>query len=70
LKPGGLLLMTAPRQIARWTDVLTGEEAVSLGEARYRTILSGAGLEIRGQAVDEGGNDTWFAVKAGRGAGD
>ena len=65
LKPGGRLLFTAPRQAVEWVDVLTDAPAVSLGEDGYRAILSRAGVEVEGLAVDEGGNDTWFAVKSG-----
>lgn len=63
LKPGGRLLFTAPRQICRWQDNLTGRESVSLGSADYRRLLEVERLvEIRG-AEDEGGNHYYFARK-------
>jgi len=63
LNPGGRLLFTAPKQAQTWTDVLTRLESVSLGQERYEEILRAEGLEITGDAVDEGENYYYLAVK-------
>ena len=63
LKPGGRLLMTAPWQAVEWADLQTGRTSVSLGRERYLALLAEARLQPTGEAVDEGGNHYWLAVK-------
>ena len=66
LRPGGRLLMTAPRQVGEWADALTGRRSVSLGEERYRALLAGARLVLTGEGDDEGDNHYWLATKRDR----
>ncbi|WP_221233918.1 class I SAM-dependent methyltransferase [Neolewinella aquimaris] len=63
LRTGGKLLFTAPRVKTEWKDVLTGEQSVSLGAERYKTVLSEAGLSLLAEFEDEGGNYYFDAVK-------
>ena len=44
LRPGGQVLFTAPWQIGEWDDSMTGEVSRSLGEGRYRALLTAAGF--------------------------
>jgi SAM-dependent methyltransferase len=64
LKPGGQFLFTAPTQVATWDDLLTGRQSVSLGEEAYEAILSGVGLRLIEEFVDEGGNHYYLASKS------
>lgn len=63
LGSGGRMLMTAPWQVAEWTDALTGLPSESLGRARYEALFEAAGLLVTGEADDEGGNHYWFAMR-------
>lgn len=63
LKPGGRFLFTAPWQVCRWPDNLSGQTSISLGVDRYRSILEAAGLVLAGEADDEGDNHYYFATK-------
>src|SRR5436853_846834 len=63
LKPGGRFLFTAPREILKWADNLTGRASYSLGEAAYRKLLEDAGLALIGDDVDEGENYYYLSVK-------
>jgi len=56
LKPGGRLLFSAPHQVCSWDDLLTGRQSMSLGADEYRRILTGHGLHIVDERVDEGEN--------------
>ena len=63
LDPGGSFLFTAPSQVCRWDDVLTGRESVSLGADAYRAALAAAGLTLVAEHDDEGGNHYYEALK-------
>jgi 2-polyprenyl-3-methyl-5-hydroxy-6-metoxy-1,4-benzoquinol methylase len=63
LNPGGRFLFTASREVVRWNDSLTGRESVSLGAGAYANILAAEGLEVIGNASDEGENYYYFVVK-------
>lgn len=65
LKPGGRLLFSAPRQICAWDDFLTGQPSLSLGADEYRRIVTGSGLQLVGEQVDEGENHYYEALKPG-----
>lgn len=64
LKDGGHFLFSAPYQICAWSDVLTGQESVSLGTKGYEAVLRSVGLEITGCYVDEGENHYFACRKA------
>lgn len=61
LRPGGHFLFTAPAAPCQWVDAITGQTSVSLGAEAYRTLLTGAGLCLHGEAEDEGENHYFFA---------
>ena len=63
LVPGGRLLFTSPHQACSRTDILTGTGSVSLGVDRYREVLAAGGLELLGEASDEGENHYYFAAR-------
>lgn len=63
LVPGGQFLFTAPHQQCKWRDLLTNRESMSLGATAYRALLESAGLELIGDAEDEGQNYYYFARK-------
>jgi len=63
LRPGARFLFTAPQQACEWTDSLTGQPSVSLGEAAYRQALAEAGLTLAAQFTDEGRNHHYDAVR-------
>lgn len=63
LKKGGRFLFTAPTQRARWRDMLTSRESVSLGAEEYERLLSEAGLRVEGEYTDEGENHYYACVK-------
>lgn len=56
LAPGGQFLFSAPIQIGKWNDILTGEESISLGVDQYTQALSSAGLQLLRTALDDGNN--------------
>lgn len=61
LNPGGRFLFASPAEACTWTDVLTGRRSQSLGADAYEAALSGAGLTLVGEYVDEGGNHYYDA---------
>ncbi|TQV78826.1 class I SAM-dependent methyltransferase [Exilibacterium tricleocarpae] len=63
LDPGGHFLFTSPSPVCEWTDLMTGRKSRSLGEETYIRLLSEAGLDLVGNAVDEGENYYFHAVK-------
>ena len=63
LKPGGRFLFTAPEELCRWTDILTGEECRSLGAAQYRRVLNDGGLIVLCEFVDDGKNHYFDVAK-------
>lgn len=65
LRPGGQFLFTAPTQVGKWDDLLTGQESISLGQERYTDALASAGLEVAMTRSDEGKNNHYFTVKTG-----
>jgi SAM-dependent methyltransferase len=60
---GGRFVFTAPREVCEWTDIMTGQRSVSLGEEAYRGLLTSAGLVLVGDADDEGDNHYYMTVK-------
>lgn len=63
LAPGGRFLFTAPRQVGTWTDILTGRPSQSLGVESYEAILTGAGLTLVDEYLDEGQQHYFSARK-------
>lgn len=63
LKPGGRFLFTAPSQVCKWNDVLTGQRSRSLGTDAYRMILEDAGLRLEATFEDRGSNHYYDAVR-------
>lgn len=63
LNPGARFLFTAPRQACGWTDSLTNQPSLSLGESVYRQTLAQAGMLLADQDTDEGGNHYYDAVR-------
>lgn len=63
LRPGGTFLFTAPWQTATWEDVSTKRQSISLGGDVYRALLGEAGLSVRAEYDDEGGNHYYDAIK-------
>lgn len=57
LNPTGRFLFTAPIQICRWNDIITGQQSRSLGRERYEEALIAAGLSLLGTYTDEGDNN-------------
>lgn len=71
LTPGGRFLFTAPRDACNWRDILTGRPSLSLGAECYEAILTGAGLAVLDEYLDEGENhyfDTRKRHKAATGS--
>ena len=66
LRPGGRLLFTAPAQVCKWLDAMTGEESSSLGAETYRRTLAALGLSVLREYEDEGENHYYDAVKDGK----
>jgi cyclopropane fatty-acyl-phospholipid synthase-like methyltransferase len=56
LAPGGQFLFSAPIQMGKWNDILTGEESISLGVDKYVQALSSADLQLLRTASDDGNN--------------
>ncbi|MBS1726004.1 MAG: class I SAM-dependent methyltransferase [Armatimonadetes bacterium] len=61
LNPGGRFLFTSPRDLCTWLDGMTGLESRSLGQKAYEACFQENGLELVGNAVDEGENYYYFA---------
>lgn len=66
LGDSGQLLFTAPRQVARWKDSLTGHDSESLGAEEYRERMIAAGLQPTEEWDDAAGNHYYLAAKADR----
>lgn len=64
LRPGGSFLFSAPRIQCQWRDIQTGQLSLSLGEVEYRHMLNTAGMLLRNEYVDKGGNHYFDAVLA------
>lgn len=64
LSPGARFLFTAPRQACEWTDPLTNQPSLSLGEEAYRQTLAHAGMLLAECYMDEGENHYYDAVLA------
>lgn len=62
LEPGGRFLFSAPRPACAWTDSLTGQPSLSLGEEEYQRVLEQTGLRLTGQHMDAGGNHYFDAA--------
>jgi len=56
LRPGGQFLFSAPIELGKWNDILTGEESISLGKDKYTQALSSAGLQLVRTTLDDGNN--------------
>ena len=63
LTSGGRFLFTAPRQACTWMDILTGGRSLSLGAEVYEAILTGAGLALVDEYLDQGDNHYFDARK-------
>lgn len=63
LVSGGQFVFTAPWQIARWNDLMTKRQSVSLGRDAYAEALTAAGLTLTGSRTDEGENYYYFTEK-------
>ena len=63
LRPGGQLLLTAPLQTGGWTDLMSREQSLSLGESRYREVFAAAGLDVIDTFSDAGNNNHYLASK-------
>lgn len=62
LRPGGQFLFSAPTQIGKWNDILTGEESISLGKDRYVEALLSSSLQFVRTVLD-GSNNYYIAKK-------
>jgi len=65
LLPAGRFLFTAPTQTGKWKDSNTGNECISLGEARYNSILSESGFHVLSTYYDSGENNYYDTQLAG-----
>ena len=63
LRSGGTFLFTAPLATCTWADASTKRQSVSIGADAYRALLADAGLSVRAEYDDEGGNHYYEAVK-------
>ncbi|WP_340266098.1 class I SAM-dependent methyltransferase [Sphingobium mellinum] len=63
LESGGRFLFSAPREVCRWNDTLTGRASMSLGADAYAAHLTSVGLRLDDCRSDEGGNNYYEAVK-------
>jgi SAM-dependent methyltransferase len=63
LECGGRFLFSAPREVCRWNDTLTGRASMSLGADAYAAHLTSVGLRLDDCRSDEGGNNYYEAVK-------
>lgn len=63
VRPGGRLLLTAPRQIGEWDDLLTGRPSVSLGAAAYESALAAGGFALLRTSEDDEGNHAYHAER-------
>lgn len=65
LLPGGRFLFSAPLEVGTWTDMNTGLECRSPGQARYEEMLRESGSRVVATRSDEGGNNYYEAEKVG-----
>lgn len=63
LDPGGRFLFSAPREVCRWNDTLTGRASMSLGADAYAAHLTSVGLRLDDCRSDEGGKNYYEAAK-------
>lgn len=66
LKPGGRLLLSAPRQVGTWNDILTGRPSWSLGAEEYGRVLAHSGFRLideHDEHVDQGGTHYYEAQR-------
>jgi SAM-dependent methyltransferase len=63
LTSGGRFLFTAPVEAGSWSDLSTGWQSVSLGDAEYRRLIAEVGLVVVGEYRDEGGNHYYDAAR-------
>jgi SAM-dependent methyltransferase len=63
LTQNGRLLFTAPSQQCTWKDIMTGLDSVSLGAAEYHRQLKLAGLVVKSEFEDAGGNHYFDAQR-------
>ena len=63
LEPGGRFLFSAPREVCRWNDTLTGRASMSLGADAYAEHLTSVGMRLDDFKSDEGGNNYYEASK-------
>lgn len=61
---GGRFLFSAPREVCRWKDTLTGRTSISLGADAYAAHLTSVGLRMDDCRSDEGGNNYYEAFKS------
>jgi SAM-dependent methyltransferase len=63
LKAGGRFLFTAPDKPITWNDIMTGLGSRSLGEKKYKEIMTFAGLSVLEEFEDEGENHYYHSLK-------
>ena len=63
LEPGGRFLFSAPREVCRWRDTLTGRVSMPLGEDAYAAHLTSTGLRLDDCRSDGGGNKYYEVSK-------
>ena len=62
LHPGAKFLFTAPVEVGRWTDQITGLTCLSLGRSAYESVLQCAGFRLIATDEDAGHNN-YYAVE-------
>jgi cyclopropane fatty-acyl-phospholipid synthase-like methyltransferase len=63
LHTGGRLLFTAPPSVIHWKDAMTELDSVSLGEKKYKELLSASALRPIEEFEDEGENHYYHSIK-------
>ncbi|MCI5046283.1 MAG: class I SAM-dependent methyltransferase [Aquisalinus sp.] len=63
LPPGGSLLFSAPWQVCKWDDLLTGQTSQSLGKETYTRLLDDYGMNLIAAYEDEGSTHYFEARK-------
>jgi cyclopropane fatty-acyl-phospholipid synthase-like methyltransferase len=61
----GRFLFTAPIETGSWSDMNTGHECRSLGQASYESLLKDAGFRVVATFADEGANN-YYDVERGQ----
>lgn len=64
LVPGGRFLFTAPIERGNWTDMNTGLECRSLGQASYEELLKESGFRVVATFTDKGANNYYDVERA------